>query len=136
MTHKHGLLPSLESKVFALGTLYVVALLLSHATFPKHHVWAIAAFFSIAMNGTYVWAALRAGHHLRLETTIALTFIALSLLGVLVSPLFVITTIAAHGVWDVAKHYRVGVPFFSWYTWGCAVVDFTYATTLTLYYFR
>lgn len=85
------------------------------------------------MNGVYISSAFQKHRYISTEFLVALMLIILSLLGPILSPLFVIAAIASHGLWDVAKHYGAGIPFFSWYTWGCAVVDFTYAATLTIY---
>ena len=119
------------------GTLYVVFLLLSHWQLPKAHVWAIAAFFSIAMNVTYLIEALSLKKSVTAELTVSTTLIAASLLGLLISPLLIIAAIFAHGCWDLAKHNAcAGIPFFSWYVVPCFVVDTIYSLTLLLYYFK
>ncbi len=119
----------------ALSALYVFALIISHASLPKAHVWIIAAIFSVIMNGVYISSAIQKRRYISTEFLVAITLITLSLLGPILSPAFVIAAIIGHGLWDVAKHYGAGIPFFSWYTWGCATVDFTYAVTLTIYLF-
>ena len=117
-----------------LGTLWVAALLLSHWQLPEAWVWGVAAFFSAAMNLVYFPEARARGEFVRVETLVAVVLIAMSVLGALVSPWFVIAAVAAHGVWDFLKHLGVGVPFFSWYTLGCAAIDVIYASLLTLYF--
>ncbi len=136
MHSTHGLILPRQSWLAALGALYIIALLISHATLPKQHVWAIAALFSIIMNGVYIHSALKNRRFVTTETTIATLLVVLSGLGVILSPVYVIAAIALHGAWDLAKHFGAGLPFFSWYTWGCATVDFTYAAALTIYLFR
>ncbi len=87
------------------------------------------------MNGVYISSAIKKRRYISTEFLVAITLITLSLLGPTLSPFFVIAATAGHGLWDVAKHYGADIPFFSWYTWGCAAVDFTYAATLTIYLF-
>jgi hypothetical protein len=117
-----------------IASLYVIFLLLSHWTLPAAHVWVIAAFFSISMNFTYVTEAYVRKEFLNTETIIACLLIILSIMGVIVSPIFVIIAIFGHGIWDVAKHLGMGVPFFSWYTLSCFLADMTYSITLLLYW--
>lgn len=93
--------------------LYVVALIASHSTFPPMHVWVIAAVFSIIMNFTYIIEAHSQARLMRPELIVMLTLISASLLGMIVHPLFVIVAIVGHGLWDIAKHFGAGIPFFS-----------------------
>jgi len=116
-----------------LGALWVLGLTLSHWQLPEAWVWGVAALFSAAMNFVYFPAAMARGQYVRLETLVATVLVAMSLLGAIVSPWFLIAAVAAHGVWDVLKHMGVGVPFFSWYTLGCAAVDFVYSGLLAWY---
>ncbi|RED14368.1 hypothetical protein [Pontivivens insulae] len=116
------------------GTAYVVLLLLSHWQLPEAHVWAIAGVFSVIMNVPYVATAWHNAQFARLETAIATVLIGASIVGAVITPPFVIAAIFAHGFWDIAKHRGAGVPFFSWYTLGCAVVDFAYGSALLVYY--
>lgn len=119
------------------GTLYVVFLLLSHWQLPKAHVWAIAAFFSIAMNFTYLIEALSLKRYVTAEVAASATLIAASLLGLLFAPLLLIAAIFGHGCWDLAKHNGcAGIPFFSWYVVPCFVVDTIYSVTLLFYYLQ
>ena len=122
--------------LFGFSTVYVLGLILSHAAFPPVHVWIIAAVFSVAMNFTYIVEAASLGRWLRLEVWIAATLIVASFLGLLIHPLFVIGAIFAHGLWDMAKHHGAGVPFVSWYTLGCFVVDVTYSSVLLIYWLQ
>lgn len=117
-----------------LGTVYVLGLIGTHATLPAQHVWWIAAAFSILMNAPYVIEARATARFVGIETGLAITLIALSLAGPLIAPPFVIVAILAHGLWDIAKHLGTGVPFLSWYTLGCAGVDFIYAGSLFTYW--
>ena len=118
-----------------LAALYVVLLILSHATLPSGHVWGIAVVFSIVMNGVYLTEARSLGAFVRTETVVGLTLIGLSLVG-LAQPLAVIAAIFLHGCWDVAKHRGAGVPFFNWYTLSCFAVDTFYSGALLLYWIR
>ena len=119
-----------------LAALYVLFLLLSHWQLSSAHVWIIAAVFSILMNFTYMIEAFSLQSFLRKEIVIAAILITLSFLGALLYPPLVIAAIFGHGVWDISKHRGAGVPFFSWYTLGCAAVDFTYSALLLIYYLR
>ena len=124
-----------RQKILLLGaSLYVALLLLAHSAFPSVHVWLIAAVFSVAMNFTYVIEAYRGKKYLGSELGIAVVLIAMSILGVIFSPIFVIAAIFGHGLWDVSKHFGAGMPFLSWYTLGCFTVDMTYGGTLLLYW--
>ena len=116
------------------ASLYVVALMISHSTLPTMHVWVIAAVFSIIMNITYITEAYSQGRLMRPELIIMLTLISASLLGVTVHPLFVIIAIFGHGLWDIAKQFGAGIPFFRWYTLGCFAADVTYGTVLLTYW--
>ena len=83
------------------ASLYVLALIISHATLPPIHVWVIAAVFSILMNSTYVTEAFHARRWFALEAAIAVTLIVMSVLGVVLHPLFVVAAVFGHGVWDL-----------------------------------
>ncbi len=115
-------------------SLYVVLLALSHSTLPSIHIWLIAAFFSIAMNCVYVTEAYWRGQYFGIELSVACVLIVMSVLGVVLSPVYVIAAIIAHGLWDVAKHFGAGVPFFSWYIFGCFFVDVIYGAALAVYW--
>jgi hypothetical protein len=124
-----------RQKILAImASLYVIFLLLSHWQLPPKHVWIIAAFFSIIMNFTYVTEAYVRREFLQPEVLIAGLLITLSVLGAISAPIFVIIAIFGHGLWDVAKHLGLGVPFFSWYTLSCCFVDMAYGFTLLIYY--
>ncbi len=116
------------------ASLYVILLVLAHSTLPSIHVWLMAAVFSVAMNFTYVTEAYWGKAHFGIEFGIAATLIVASILGVLVSPVFVIAAIFAHGLWDISKHFGAGVPFLSWYTLSCFCVDVMYGGVLALYW--
>jgi len=120
--------------LLCFAVLYVLALIISHATLPAVHVWVIAAVFSVLMNLVYITQAVSLRDHMFTEAAVADILILLSILGVLIHPLFVIAAIFGHGLWDMSKHWGFGVPFFSWYVWGCAIVDVTYGSTLLAYY--
>ncbi len=113
---------------------YVIFLLLSHWQLPSAHVWWIAAFFSIVMNGVYILEAKARREFISREAIVAGVLIVLSILGVVMSPVFVIAAIVGHGLWDLAKHRGAGVPFFAWYTLSCFAVDVLYGAALTVYW--
>jgi len=124
-----------HQKVLLLAaSLYVVGLILSHATLPPAHVWVIAAVFSVLMNLVYIFEARAQDRLVRTELLVMGVLITASCLGAILHPLFVIGAIIGHGLWDVAKHFGAGIPFFSWYTWSCAAVDVTYGLTLFAYW--
>lgn len=113
---------------------YVVMLILSHWQLPSMHVWVIAAVFSLLMNFTYIVEALSLKSYVRTETLVAALLIVMSFLGLFTSPLILIFAIFGHGVWDLQKHFGRGVPFFSWYTCSCFIVDTVYGSTLLFYF--
>ena len=123
-----------KNTLFVLSILYVLALLLSHAVFPTIYVWAIACFFSIAMNFTYLTEAASQKAFITTEASLALVLIIMSVVGLLTSPILIILAIFGHGCWDFAKHWGTGIPFFSWYTWGCVTIDWLYSFALLLYW--
>ena len=125
-----------QKQLALAATLYVVLLLLFHWQLPLTHVWLIAAFFSIIMNFVYIVEAKARGEFVSAEAIVASTLIVFSVLGVFVSPGFVIAAIFGHGIWDLAKHRGTGVPFFTWYTFGCFTVDTLYSTALAAYWFK
>ncbi len=133
--HQHSsFFQSRQKGLMIASTVYVIALIVSHSALPPMHVWIIAAAFSIIMNFTYITEACYQGRLMRPELAATLTLISASVLGVIVHPLFVVFAIVGHGLWDVAKHFGAGIPFFSWYTLGCFAVDITYATVLLTYW--
>ncbi len=123
-----------QKQLFLLGSLYVIALILSHSTLPAIHVWIIAAVFSVIMNFVYITEAYAQGRLVKPEFIVMVVLTSASLLGVLVHPLFVILAVFGHGLWDIAKHFGAGIPFFSWYTLSCCAVDMTYGTALFAYW--
>ena len=136
MAHRHGYFEQRQLLLMMAASLYVVLLILSHSTLPAVHVWIIAAVFSVVMNFVYVTEAFQVRRFFQLELWVALVLIGASVLGVLLSPLFVIAAILGHGVWDIAKHKGHGVPFVSWYTLGCFTVDVIYSAALFAYWLR
>ncbi len=118
-----------------LAALYTIAIPVAHLSFPTTSIWLIAIIFSIAMNFTYPWAAYKQGRFMTLEVALSSGFIALSLVSLYASPIFVITAIFLHGCWDLAKHRGAGTPFFFWYISGCVVVDWIYAAALLIAFF-
>lgn len=117
-----------------LVILYVVAVPVAHGLIPATYAWWIATAFSIIMNFVYPLQAKETHSHFGLELKVAVPFGALSLMGPLVHPLFVIAAIAGHGVWDWCKHKGQGVRFFTWYPPACAIFDFGYAAALAWYF--
>ena len=117
------------------ATAYVVLLIFSHWQLPSMHVWLIAAFFSVLMNFTYLVEAVSLKNYAKTEALVAIFLIFASILGLILSPLFLIFAILGHGIWDLLKHFGRGVPFYLWYTCSCFLVDTVYSSTLLFYYF-
>jgi len=118
------------------ASIYIALLILFHWKLPAIHVWIIAAFFSIAMNFTYLTEAWALQKHIKSESVVAGSLIMLSLLGLVISPLLLIIAIFGHGCWDLSKHFGRGLPFFRWYTCGCFIVDSIYSSLLAIYWLR
>ena len=125
-----------QKPLFIAATLYVAVLLISHAQLPETHVWIIAALLSVIMNFVYVTEAYHRQEFVSQEALIASILILASIAGPIVSPIFVIGAIFAHGIWDIAKHRGAGVPFFRWYTLSCFAVDTAYSAALMVYWMR
>jgi len=134
LTHDH-VLSNRFIVLKILAALYTVAIPIAHLNLPTTSIWHIAIIFSIAMNFTYPWAAYKQERFLTLEVVLSSGLIALSLMSLYASPLFVITAIFLHGCWDLAKHRGAGTPFFSWYVSGCVVVDWIYTAALLIAFF-
>ncbi|MEM6640741.1 MAG: hypothetical protein AAF610_12670 [Pseudomonadota bacterium] len=117
-----------------LGTLWLVLLLVFHWQAPAAFAWHVAAAFSVAMNFVYIQAAIARRQYVTVEAFVAVALIVLSVMGAVVAPPFVIAAVIGHGLWDLAKHFGAGLPFFSWYTWGCFVVDVMYGSALFAYW--
>ena len=117
-----------------LASVYLVLLVLAHWRLPQVHVWIIAAFFSIAMNFTYLTEAFALKRFFKLELFVALSLIVASLLGLIISPIWLIAAIFGHGVWDFIKQLGAGLPFYKWYTSSCLVVDVLYSSALLFYW--
>ncbi len=133
MAHEHGYFHKHWLVLRFSAAIYVIALIASHSYLPPQYVWALATFFSIAMNFTYLIQAVSLKNFVSLELMIATGLILLSLAGFFISPWLVIAAIFLHGTWDLAKHRGTGIRFFSWYTIGCVVVDWIYAAALIAY---
>ncbi|MEE9333432.1 MAG: hypothetical protein V3U65_05010 [Granulosicoccaceae bacterium] len=89
------------------------------------------------MNFTYLIEALSLKNSVTAEALVSTTLIFASLLGLLVSPSFIIAAIFVHGCWDFAKHNAcAGIRFFSWYVVPCFVVDTIYSLTLAIYFYK
>lgn len=124
-----------RQKILSLAvTAYLLMLIVSHWQIPSIHVWLIAAVFSVLMNFTYLVEAVSLKSYAATESWVAFGLIALSILGFFTSPLFLIVAIVGHGVWDLAKHFGAGVPFLSWYSWSCFLVDMAYGSALLFYF--
>jgi len=124
-----------KQKALKMGAIaYVVLLLLSHWQISSKYVWIVAAFFSIAMNFTYLIEAISLDKYKQIELVIASTLVGATILGLIVSPLLIVAAIFAHGCWDLAKHFGSGVPFYLWYTCGCFLVDTIYGLSLLVYW--
>lgn len=117
----------------AASTLYVLGIVIGHVALPHEWVWRIATFFLVAMLFTYPLAAWRSGAHVQLELGVSLGLALLGAVGLWLSPWLIIAGIFGHGVWDLFKHKGHGTPFFGWYVSGCVVIDWCYASALTLY---
>ncbi len=135
MQHSHSFFEKRQKPLIIAACLYIIFLIASHSTLPPIHVWIIATIFSIIMNVVYIIEAYWQRRFIGLELLVAATLILGSVLGVLISPGFVIAAILGHGLWDLAKHFGAGIPFFSWYTLGCFSVDLVYGLLLLTYWF-
>ena len=125
-----------REKLLALAfTAYMVMLILAHWQLPSLHVWLIAAVFSVLINFTYIIEAISLKTYAKTEALVATFLILASILGLMHSPLILIFAILGHGIWDLLKHFGKGVPFYSWYTCSCFLVDTAYSSTLLFYYF-
>lgn len=132
--HHHSFFHGRQKLLAAACALYVGGLVLFHAQLPPAYVWATAAFFSIAMNFTYLIEARSLRLKVGAEATVAGVLIIMAIAGAIYAPLLVIASIFLHGVWDLAKHLGAGVPFLRWYICGCAVVDTAYSAALLFYW--
>jgi hypothetical protein len=91
--------------LMVLSAAYVGFLILLHIQYGAMHVWLIACVFSIIMNITYVFEAYAQKAYGKPETSVACVLIVLSLMGVLINPVFVIIAIFGHGSW-VMGHFK------------------------------
>ncbi len=96
--------------------------------FPKPKAPEFYALVLFAIAAVYLGFAISDGRGLEAFIEIAnLTFfLALAILGILVSPYFLIAGFFAHGIWDAVHHRRVGlvktkVP--EWYVYSCVFYD-------------
>ena len=85
---------------------------------------------------SYPIAALFREQHERLELAVSAGLLVLGAIGLATTPIFIIAAIALHGAWDFAKHQGLGIPFFGWYTLGCAAFDWVYAAALLVFFFN
>ena len=114
---------------------YIVAVVAAHALLPPAFTWGIAYLALLGMLFTYPAHALVQCEHRRWEVSLSIGFTAFGLLGVMVSPLFLVAAVAGHGALDLVKYLRgVGARVPVWYLSGCAAFDFAYAGALFTYW--
>jgi len=102
--------------------------------------WLLAAFLCgmpVVYVGQYLVAAnARPGGWLALELAGIAIFATLAVLGVKISPWFLVIGIAAHGLgWD-SWHYRNSPYIADWYSTGCLLVDITIGAYAALRFSR
>jgi hypothetical protein len=125
-----------QKLLFSLTALYLTLLLLQRVPFASPHIWLIAAAFSVFMNLCYMSETCGRRACLGPQSLIASVLIASAVLGVVMSPAFVVFAIFAQGVWHLTLRLQVGRRLLSLNTLGCFAVDMTYSAVLLALYLR
>lgn len=83
----------------------------------------------------YIGFALQGGqpHEVRLEVATAAAFVALALIGLWLSPWFIVFGLALHGFWDFLHHSVIHTPIPRWYIPLCMIYDVSVAGFLSLH---
>ena len=116
---------------FFLAVLTVFfSLVLSDTQALEFHAVLLTLIASI-----YIGFALQGGsrREVRLELSVAATFVIFALFGLWLSPCFIVLGLALHGVWDFLHHDLIHTPVPRWYIPLCMVYDGLIAGFLSLY---
>ena len=108
----------------------LLTLTLSAAQASEFHAILLTLIASV-----YIGFALQGGqpYEVGLELTVAAAFIVLALIGLWLSPWFIVLGLALHGVWDFLHHDLIPTPVPRGYIPLCMVYDGLMAGFLSLY---
>jgi len=121
--------PSIAATVAAAATVaFLWVSLWRRRSATRAELWLLAAFLGgmpVVYLAQYLAANAKPGGWFWLEAAGIPIFAALAVLGVKVSPWFLVIGIVAHGVgWD-SWHYQHSPYIPDWYSTGCLLVDIT-----------
>ena len=106
------------------------SVILSNAQALEFHAVLLTLIASV-----YIGFALQSGrpYEVGLEIATAAAFVALALIGLWLSPWFIILGLALHGLWDFLHHSVIRTPMPRWYIPLCMIYDVSIAGFLSLY---
>lgn len=118
-----------------VGLSLATATILLTLTLSDTQALELHAVLLTLIASVYIGFALRGGQpsEVGLELTIAAAFILFALIGLWLSPWFIVLGLALHGVWDFLHHDLIHTPVPRGYIPLCMVYDGLMAGFLSLY---
>ena len=118
-----------------VGLSLATATILLTLTLSDTQALEVHAVLLTLIASIYVGFALQGGrrYEVGLELTVAAAFIVFALIGLWLSPWFIVLGLALHGVWDFLHHDLIHTPVPRGYIPLCMVYDSLMAGFLSLY---
>ncbi|QFT59643.1 hypothetical protein FIU94_12485 [Sulfitobacter sp. THAF37] len=122
--------------IISIAASYITLVMVAQLSMAAPHIWLTAAAFSIFVNLSYLTET--SGHRdpLGMETCIALILISGAVIGLATSPVVLVGTIFAQGIWHLLRRLQNGLPLKSLDTLGCFVADMSYGLVLLVLFLR
>lgn len=101
------------------------------------HAWAMQLFAALLalIGAVYVGFAISQNKHLEQQFAVAIGFMLFGLLGLWVSPWWLVSGYVLHGVWDLLHHrHEISVQLTSWYAPFCLLYDWGMALAIALFW--
>lgn len=129
--------PKIISNIF-VGLGLGIATIILHSTLTETRGLELTSSLLVLIGSVYYGFALLSKHKkaMVIEIIVASVFVIIGMLGLWISPWFVITGLFLHGLWDIAHHNPsnelVQIP--QWYVPFCATYDWTIAIYMIFIY--
>ncbi len=101
------------------------------------HAWALEFFAALLalIGAIYVGMAIEQGRQLIFQFAVAIGFMLLGLLGLWLSPWWLVAGYFAHGVWDWLHHnHKQPLSLTQWYAPFCLVVDWLIGSAIVIWW--
>ncbi len=119
--------------LFAFLAAFITIVVLSFLS--RTQAISAAACLLSAISAVYVGSALSGQNNkaLLIQSTVALLFLLVSVMGCWASPLFLVAGYYAHGLWDWVHHtHTVKTKITNWYPPFCLAYDWIVATYIAI----